>query len=164
MGVLGDARRMSGSRRKTVVTIDVTSALGLFGASTGLLVGGVHAATRGDAAEAHALYTLLRLLTRQRRYAACPRRLAQRRDARPHLDLADLRDRWLTATLPHYLATVTVGVTLVGPSIEQRGPLAELVKRAPGGQPSFLAARPRRPVPSRGSGSSEPAARGVMGR
>jgi hypothetical protein len=38
------------------------AALGLFGASTVLLVGGLQAATRDDPEEAHAIHSLLRLL------------------------------------------------------------------------------------------------------
>jgi hypothetical protein len=55
--------RLSGSRRKIVLTVHIVAALGLLGASTVLLVGGLQAATRDEPEEAHAVYSLLRLLT-----------------------------------------------------------------------------------------------------
>lgn len=60
---LGPGRRLRGPRRKAVLTVHLIAALGLLGASTVLLVGGLHAATRDHPDEAHAVYTLLRLLT-----------------------------------------------------------------------------------------------------
>jgi len=54
--------RLSGSRPKIVLTVHIVAALGLLGASTVLLVGGLQAATRDEPEEAQAIYSLLRLL------------------------------------------------------------------------------------------------------
>jgi hypothetical protein len=59
----GSRGRLRGSRRKAVLTVPIAAALSLLGASTVLLVGGLHAATRGDPQAAQAVYRLLRLLT-----------------------------------------------------------------------------------------------------
>jgi hypothetical protein len=52
-------RLLSESRRKAVLTVHLVAALGLLGASTVLLIAGVHAATRDDPRDAHAVYSLL---------------------------------------------------------------------------------------------------------
>jgi uncharacterized membrane protein SirB2 len=109
---------MSRSRRKTVLTIHIASALGLFGASTALLVGGSHAATRADAPDAHAVYGLLRLLTFSVDMPLAVVALLSGVTLALTSTWRIFRDRWLTAKLALYLATLVVGVTLVGPSID----------------------------------------------
>jgi uncharacterized membrane protein len=110
--------RLTGSRRRAVLTVHIAAALGLLGASSVLLVGGVHAATRDDAQEAHAVYTLLRLLTFSVDIPLAIVTLL----AGLLLVLSStwriLGDRWLTAKLVLYLATATLGVALLGPSID----------------------------------------------
>jgi hypothetical protein len=57
------AHRLAGARRKAVLTVHLVAAVALLGASIVLLVTGLYAATRDDPREAHAIYSLLRLLT-----------------------------------------------------------------------------------------------------
>jgi hypothetical protein len=101
-----------------VLGIHVASTLGLFGASTALLVGGGHAATRADASDAHAVYTLLELLTVSVDIPLAVVALLSGVTLALTSKWRLFHDRWLTAKLALYLATMTVGVTLVGPSID----------------------------------------------
>jgi uncharacterized membrane protein len=135
-------RRLSGSRRKAVLTVHIAAALGLLGASLVLLVGGLQAATRDDPTEAHALYALLRLLTFSVDIPlACITLLSG-------LTLAltarwrIFGDHWLTAKLALYVATLLVGITLLGPSINTMLDVTETSSPAESGtrwRPSLLA-------------------------
>jgi uncharacterized membrane protein len=106
------------SRRKVVLTVHIAAALSLLGASTVLFVGGLHAASRDDPQEAHGAYTLLRLLTFSvdipLAIVALLAGLVLAFTSRWRI----FGDRWLTAKLALYLATATIGVTLLGPSID----------------------------------------------
>lgn len=59
----GRPQRLTGARRKTLLTIHIAPAVALLGTSSGLLITAVFAATRGDSQQAHTLYELMRLLT-----------------------------------------------------------------------------------------------------
>jgi MFS superfamily sulfate permease-like transporter len=111
-------RLVGGPRRKAVLTIHIASALGLLGASITLLIGGVHAATRADAPEAHATYTLLRLLTVGVDVPLAVIALLSGVTLALTSTWRIFGDRWLTAKLALYFATLTLGVSLVGPSID----------------------------------------------
>jgi uncharacterized membrane protein len=110
--------RLRGSRRKAVLTVHIAAALGLLGASAVLLVGGLHAATRDDSQDAHAVYALLRLLTFSvdipLAIVTLVAGIALAFTSRWRI----LGDRWLTTKLVLYLLTVALGVTLLGPSID----------------------------------------------
>jgi uncharacterized membrane protein len=114
----GPGGRLSGSRRKTVLTVHLIGALGLLGASTVLLVGGLHAATRDDPQDAHSIYALLRLLTFT---VDIPLAIVTLLAGLVLVFTSTWRifgDRWLTAKLALYLVTATLGVALLGPSID----------------------------------------------
>jgi hypothetical protein len=75
---------------KPLLTVHIAAALGLFGVSTVLLVGSLHAATRDDPQDAHATYTLLRLLTFSVDIPLASITLLAGPGARPNLEVADL--------------------------------------------------------------------------
>jgi uncharacterized membrane protein len=110
--------RLSGSRRKAVLTLHIVAALGLLGASTVMVVAALHAATRDDPQDAHAVYDLLRLLT----FALdIPHAIVTLLSGLTLALTSAWRifgDRWLTTKLALYLATVTLGVAFLGPSID----------------------------------------------
>jgi hypothetical protein len=106
------------SRRKVVLTVHIAAALSLLGASTVLFVGGLHAATRDNPQEARDAHTLLRLLTFS---VDIPLAIVALLAGLVFAFTSRWRifgDRWLTAKLALYLATATIGVTLLGPSID----------------------------------------------
>jgi hypothetical protein len=111
-------RRLSGPRRKAVLTVHLVAALGLLGVSTVLLVGSVYAATRDDAREANAIYALLRLLTFGLDIPLAVVTLIAGATLARTSKWRIFGDRWLTAKLALYSATAILGVTLVGPSID----------------------------------------------
>jgi Predicted integral membrane protein (DUF2269) len=110
--------RLSGSRRKIVLTVHIVAALGLFGASTVLLVGGLQAATRDEPEEAHAIYSLLRLLTFSVDIPLAVITLLGGLTLALTSKWRIFRYWWVIGKLALYLATVTVGITLIGPSID----------------------------------------------
>jgi hypothetical protein len=110
--------RMSGSRRKIVLTVHVAAALGLFGASLVLLVGALHAATRDDPRDAHAIYTLLRLLAFSVDIPLAVSTLLGGLVLVLTSKWRIFRYWWVMGKLGLYLATLTVGVTIIGPSID----------------------------------------------
>jgi uncharacterized membrane protein len=111
-------RRLTRSRRKAVLTIHIAAALGLLGASAVLLVGGLHAGTREDPAEAHAVYTFLKLLTFSVDIPLAVVTLFAGLTLALTSTWRIFGDRWLMAKLVLYLATVTLGVALLGPSFD----------------------------------------------
>jgi Predicted integral membrane protein (DUF2269) len=111
-------RRVGGSRRKVVLTVHLVAALGLFGASFVLLVGGLHAATRDDPRDAHAVYTVLRLLTLSVDIPLAVITLLGGLVLALTSKWRIFRYWWVMGKLALYLTTVTVGVTLIGPSID----------------------------------------------
>jgi hypothetical protein len=110
--------RLRGSRRKVVVTVHISAALGLLGASLALVVGGLHAATRDDPGDAHAIYTLLRLLTFSVDIPLAVITLLAGLTLALTLKWRIFRYPWVMGKLALYLATLTVGVTLIGPAID----------------------------------------------
>jgi hypothetical protein len=127
-------RRLSGSRRKAVLTVHIAAALGLFGASIVLLVGSLHAATRDDPQDAHAIYTLLRLLTFS---VDIPLAVITLLGGLALALTAKWRifRYWWVGKLALYVATLTVGITLIGPSIDT---MLDVTK---GGSPSDSSTR-----------------------
>jgi Predicted integral membrane protein (DUF2269) len=111
-------RRLSGPRRKVVFTVHIAAALGLFGASFVLLVAGLHAAIRDDPQDAHAIYTLMRLLTFSVDIPLAVITLLGGLTLALTSKWRVFRYRWVMAKLALYLATLTVGVTLIGPGID----------------------------------------------
>jgi hypothetical protein len=111
-------RRLIGSRRKIVLTVHIAAALGLFGASFVLLVAGLHAATRDDPHEAHAVYALLRLLTFSVDIPLAVITLLGGLALAVTSRWRVFRYWWVTGKLALYLTTLTVGVTLIGPDID----------------------------------------------
>jgi hypothetical protein len=110
--------RLSGSPRKIVLTVHIVAALGLFGASTVLLVGGLQAATRDDPEEAHAIYSLLRILTFSVDIPLAVITLLGGLTLALTSKWRIFRYWWVIGKLALYLATLTVGITLIGPSID----------------------------------------------
>jgi hypothetical protein len=110
--------RLKGSRRKAVMTIHIVAALGLFGASFVLLVGALHAATRDDAGDAHATYSLLRLLTFSVDIPFAVIALLGGLTLALTSKWRLFRYWWVMGKLALYLVTVTIGIALIGPSID----------------------------------------------
>lgn len=111
-------RRLSGSRRKLVLTVHLVAVLSLLGASTATLVGGLYAATRDDPEEAHAIYSLLRLLTFTLDIPLAFIGLLGGLVLALTSKWRVFRYWWVTGKLALFLATITLGITLVGPSID----------------------------------------------
>jgi Predicted integral membrane protein (DUF2269) len=111
-------RRLSGSRRKLVLTVHLVAVLSLLGASIAMLVGGLYAATRDDPQDAHAIYSLLRLFTFTLdiplAFIGLLGGLALARTSRWRV----FRYWWVTGKLTLFVATITLGITLIGPSID----------------------------------------------
>jgi hypothetical protein len=110
---------MTGSRRKVVLTVHLSAALGLFGASFVLFVGSLHAATRNDPQDAHAIYALLRLLTFSADIPLAVITLVGGLALALTSKWRIFRYWWVVGKLALYSATLTVGVTLIGPSIDK---------------------------------------------
>jgi hypothetical protein len=110
-------RRLTGSRRKVLLTVHVVAAVGLLGASIVLLIASAHAATRDDRQEAHATYALLQLVA----YSVDVPLALIALLAGVLLALSStwgiFRYWWVTAKLAILLTTITLGATLVAPSI-----------------------------------------------
>jgi hypothetical protein len=111
-------RALSGPGRKAVLTVHIVAALGLFGASAVLLVGTLHAATRDDPQDAHAIYTLLRLLTFSVDIPLAVITLLGGLTLALTSKWRIFRYRWVMGKLALYVATLAVGITLIGPSID----------------------------------------------
>lgn len=113
----GRRRRLTGNARKTVLTIHIASAVSLLGASSVLFVGGLFAATRDDAADAHGVYQVLRLLTVSFDIPFAVVTLLA------GLTLAltgwSLRSKWVSTKLAIYIVTVTLGVAVIGPGLDR---------------------------------------------
>jgi hypothetical protein len=118
-------RRLSGSRRKAVLTVHIVAAVGLFGASFVLLVSSMHAATRDHPTDAHAIYGLLRLLTFSVDIPLAVVTLLAGLTLALTSKWRVLRYWWVIGKLMLYLATLTVGVSLLGPSIDTMLDLTE---------------------------------------
>jgi uncharacterized membrane protein len=116
--VIGRRRRLGGSRRKAVLAVHIVSALALLGVSTVMVVGSLHAATREDSQEAHAVYALLRLLTFGLDIPLAVITLLGGLTLVLTSTWRIFGDRWLTAKLVLYLATAMLGALLLGPSID----------------------------------------------
>jgi hypothetical protein len=111
-------RRLSGSRRKLVLTVRIVAALSLLGASIALLIGSLYAATRDDPQDAHAIYSLLRLFTFTLdiplAFVGLLGGLVLALTSRWRV----FRYWWVTGKLTLFLATITLGIALIGPSID----------------------------------------------
>lgn len=110
--------RVAGARRKVVLTIHIVAALALLGASSVLVVGSAHAAIRDDASDAHAVYALLRLLTFSVDIPLAVIALLGGLTLALTSRWRIFGDRWLTTKLALYVATATVGVAFLGPSLD----------------------------------------------
>jgi hypothetical protein len=110
--------RLGGSRRKVVLTVHIVAALSLLGASIATLVGSLYAATRNDSQDAHAIYSLLRLFTFTLdiplAFVALLGGLVLALTSKWRV----FRYWWVTGKLTLFLATITLGITLIGPSID----------------------------------------------
>lgn len=121
----GRRRRLTGRLRKTVLTIHVAAAVSLLGASAVLLVGGLWAATRDQPSEAHAVYAFLRLLTVSLDIPlAVTAGLAGLTLALTGWGI--LRSRWVAVKLAIYVATLTIGVTLIAPGLDTMREVTEV--------------------------------------
>jgi Antibiotic biosynthesis monooxygenase len=110
-------QRLAGARRKLVLTVHVVAALALLGASIVLLVAGLHAATRDDAQEGHAIYSLLRLLTFSLDVPLALIALASGVLLALTSKWGIFRYWWVTTKLAILVTTIVLGATLIGPSI-----------------------------------------------
>jgi hypothetical protein len=109
--------RLAGARRKVVLTVHVVAAVSLLGASAVLLVTGLYAATRDDPQEAHAIYSLLRLLTFSLDVPLAFIALAGGVLLALTSKWGIFRYWWVTTKLAILLTTIVLGATLIGPSI-----------------------------------------------
>jgi hypothetical protein len=109
--------RLAGARRKVVLTVHVVAAVGLLGASIVLLVTGLHAATRDDPQHAHAIYSLLRLLTFSLDVPLAFIALATGVLLAVTSKWGIFRHWWVTTKLAILLTTIVLGATLIGPCI-----------------------------------------------
>jgi uncharacterized membrane protein len=109
--------RLAGGRRKVVLTIHVVAAVSLLGASTVLAVTGLYAATRDDPQEAHAIYSLLRLLTFSLDVPLALIALAGGALLALTSKWGIFRYWWVTTKLAILLTTIVLGATLIGPGI-----------------------------------------------
>jgi hypothetical protein len=107
-----------GFRRKIALTVHLVAALSLLGASTVLLVGGLYAATRDDRQDAHAVYSLLRLLTFTLDIPLASIALLSGLLLALTSRWRVFRYWWVTGKLALFLATIALGITLVGSSID----------------------------------------------
>jgi hypothetical protein len=109
--------RLTGARRKVVLTVHLVAAVALLGASIVLLVTGLYAATRDDPQEAHAIYSLLRLLTFSidvpLAFIALTGGVLLALTSKWRI----FRYWWVTTKLAILLTTIVLGATLIGPSI-----------------------------------------------
>lgn len=111
------SRRLTGARRKIILTVHVVAAVALLGASTVLLVTGVYAATRNDPQEAHAIYSLLRLLTFSLDVPLAFIALASGVLLALTSRWGIFRYWWVTTKLAILSTTIVLGASLIGPSI-----------------------------------------------
>lgn len=109
---------MTTGRRKSAVTVHVVAALALLGVSTVVLVAGVHAATRGDARDAQAVYSLLRLLTFSLDLPLAAVTLLSGVLLALTSRWGMFRHWWVIAKLAIYGATLVIGLVLIGPSLD----------------------------------------------
>jgi hypothetical protein len=111
------AHRLAGARRKAVLTVHLVAAVALLGASIVLLITGLYAATRDDPREAHAIYSLLRLLTFSLDVPLAFIALAGGALLALTSKWGIFRHWWVTTKLAILLTTIVLGATLIGPSI-----------------------------------------------
>jgi uncharacterized membrane protein len=111
-------RRLTGLPRKVVLSVHIVAALSLLGASLVLVIGSLHAASRSEASEAHAVYTLLRLLTFTLDIPLAAITVIGGLTLALTSAWRIFGDRWLTTKLALFLATATVGIALLGPSLD----------------------------------------------
>jgi hypothetical protein len=93
------------------------AALGLLGASGVLTIASLDAATRADPHEAHALYSLLRLLTFSLDVPLALIAMLSGLTLALTSKWRIFRYWWVTGKLAILLTTIILGITLVGPSI-----------------------------------------------
>ena len=110
--------RLNGYRRKVVLITHMVAALGLLGVYNVLVVGSLYAATRDEAPAAHAVYAFLRFVTFSLDIPLAVVTLLSGLTLVLTSRWRIFGDRWLTAKLTLYLATATVGATLLGPSLD----------------------------------------------
>jgi hypothetical protein len=109
---------VSARRRGIAVTVHVVAALALVGVSTAMLVAGLHAASRDDARDAHAIYALLRLLTVGLDLPLALITLLSGVLLALTSSWGMFRYWWVIAKLAIYGTTLVIGLALIGPSIE----------------------------------------------
>jgi hypothetical protein len=109
---------MTVRRRNIVVTVHVVAALALLGVSTVVLVAGLHAATRDDARDAHAVYELLRLLTFSLDLPLAFITLLSGARLALTSRWGLFRHWWVIAKLAIYGATLAIGLVLISPSLD----------------------------------------------
>ena len=109
---------MTEGRRKIAVTVHVVAALALLGVSTVVLVAGVQAATRDDAHDAHAVYSLLRLLTFSLDLPLAAVTLLSGVLLALTSRWGIFRHWWVIAKLAIYGATLIIGLVLISPSLD----------------------------------------------
>ena len=109
---------MTASRRNIAVTVHVVAALALLGVSTVVLVAGLQAATRDDARDAHAVYSLLRLLTFSLDLPLAAITLLSGVLLALTSRWGLFRHWWVIAKLAIYGATLIIGLVLISPSLD----------------------------------------------
>lgn len=108
---------LAGARRRAVLTVHLVAAVALLGASIVLLVAGLYAATRDDPREAHAIYSLLRLMAFSLDVPLAFIALAGGAVLALTSKWGIFRYWWVTTKLAILLTTIVLGATLIGPSI-----------------------------------------------
>lgn len=111
-------RQLTGTSRKLLLTVHISSSVGLLGSTAGVLVAATWAATRDDERAAHAMYDLIGVLPFALgiplSFIALLSGLALGLLSRWGV----LRHWWVTAKLALLLCTLLLGAFLSGPSIE----------------------------------------------
>ena len=109
---------MTAGRRNLAVTVHVVAALALLGVSTVVLVAGLQAATRDDARDAHAVYSLLRLLTFSLDLPLAAITVLSGVLLALTSSWGMFRHWWVIAKLGIYGATLVIGLVLISPSLD----------------------------------------------
>jgi hypothetical protein len=126
------------SRRNTAVTVHVVAALALLGVSTVVLVAGIQAATRDDARDAHAVYSLLRLLTFSLDLPLAAITLLSGVLLALTSSWGLFRHWWVIAKLGIYGATLIIGLVLISPSLDTLIDITEAGRSGESGARSTL--------------------------
>ena len=111
-------RRLSARSRKLLLTVHVSSSVGLLGSTAGVLVAATWAATRDDEQSAHAMYDLIAVLPSALGIPLSFIALLSGVALGVLSRWGVLRHWWVTAKLALILGTILAGALVSGPSIE----------------------------------------------